>query len=514
MAKEEGPNAATLTLPLIRLEPAWDIAPEYLFEKELGSGSYGSVCLATAARTGERVAIKRFNDIFRNIGICRHVLREVEILFSLEFPMLIRAKDIILRPDASDLYLVMEYSQSDLRKLSRSPVFLDPKQVKVITYRLLLAVNYLHSCGVIHRDIKPANVLVNSDCGVRLCDFSLSRCLAGLNTRDYDCNLALRQSAYLYKSSTSSVCSSFSNTVNEMSMESEDSDGPASDLEEGETQIVQYQFNPQHSQFLFASKNPPAIPQPVAKGGTEETMGPAESTHQQLVRDRRRILLLNSKAAGPSFKRELTGHVSTRWYRSPELILLEKIYSTAIDIWATGCVFAELLQMMKTVQPDLRGRRALFAGASCFPVSPSAHPTLRVAGLPVSPRDQLGVILGVKGTPSEEELAFINDPKAERYVKGFEKKEKRTLVELLPNAPAEAIDLLEKMLTFNPYYRITAKEALRHKYFAGVRDKRLEREGAEPLTLVTDNCVESDMRVLAQKVIEKIRAGRVAASPN
>ena len=45
--------------------------------------------------------------------------------------------------------------------------------------------------------------------------------------------------------------------------------------------------------------------------------------------------------------RELTGHVVTRWYRAPEIILLEKDYGPAIDIWSVGCIFAELLSMMK-----------------------------------------------------------------------------------------------------------------------------------------------------------------------
>ena len=42
-------------------------------------------------------------------------------------------------------------------------------------------------------------------------------------------------------------------------------------------------------------------------------------------------------------KRQLTGHVVTRWYRAPELILLEKDYGPAIDMWSVGCILAELL---------------------------------------------------------------------------------------------------------------------------------------------------------------------------
>ena len=42
-----------------------------------------------------------------------------------------------------------------------------------------------------------------------------------------------------------------------------------------------------------------------------------------------------------NMKRELTGHVVTRWYRAPEVILLEKEYNEAIDVWSIGCIYAE-----------------------------------------------------------------------------------------------------------------------------------------------------------------------------
>lgn len=44
---------------------------------------------------------------------------------------------------------------------------------------------------------------------------------------------------------------------------------------------------------------------------------------------------------------KLTSHVVTRWYRAPELILIEKNYDSKIDVWSLGCIFAELLGMIK-----------------------------------------------------------------------------------------------------------------------------------------------------------------------
>jgi len=46
-------------------------------------------------------------------------------------------------------------------------------------------------------------------------------------------------------------------------------------------------------------------------------------------------------------KSELTKHVVSRWYRAPEIILLDKNYGAPVDVWALGCILAELMGMMK-----------------------------------------------------------------------------------------------------------------------------------------------------------------------
>jgi mitogen-activated protein kinase 1/3 len=57
-------------------------------------------------------------------------------------------------------------------------------------------------------------------------------------------------------------------------------------------------------------------------------------------------------------RRALSQHIGARWYRAPELILLEKEYTPAIDIWSLGCIFAEMLHVVS----GKRGRRQLFPG--------------------------------------------------------------------------------------------------------------------------------------------------------
>ena len=109
-------------------------------------------------------------------------------------------------------------------------------------------------------------------------------------------------------------------------------------------------------------------------------------------------------------KRELTGHVVTRWYRAPEIILLEKDYGPAIDIWAVGCIFAELLGMMKENAPTFMDRQPLFPGKSCFPLSPVKN----IVNQPKEPlrgsqTDQMAMIFGVIGTPTDDDKSFLTD---------------------------------------------------------------------------------------------------------
>lgn len=73
----------------------------------------------------------------------------------------------------------------------------------------------------------------------------------------------------------------------------------------------------------------------------------SEKDKEESKKEDLRQKLMKTKDMRKNMKRELTGHVVTRWYRAPEIILLEKDYGPAIDIWSVACIFAELLAMMK-----------------------------------------------------------------------------------------------------------------------------------------------------------------------
>ena len=79
--------------------------------------------------------------------------------------------------------------------------------------------------------------------------------------------------------------------------------------------------------------------------------------------------------------------------------------------------------------------------------------------------DQLNHILGILGSPSNEDLNCIRNEKARSYLQSLPYKPKIPWTRLYPNAHAQALDLLEKMLTFHPQKRIKVEEALEHPYF-------------------------------------------------
>ncbi|XP_064597811.1 mitogen-activated protein kinase 1-like [Liolophura sinensis] len=151
----------------------------------------------------------------------------------------------------------------------------------------------------------------------------------------------------------------------------------------------------------------------------------------------------------------LTEYVATRWYRAPEIMLSSKGYTKSIDVWSVGCILAEML-----------ANRPLFPGKHYL--------------------DQLNLILGVLGSPTQEDLNCIINEKAKRYIESLPYKPKVPWERLFPKADKKSLDLLEKMLTFNPHKRITVEEALAHPYLEEYYDPTDEPVIEEPFTFETE----------------------------
>jgi len=166
---------------------SWEVGTNYKCEKVLGSGSYGQVAQALQLSTGKRVAIKKMDNIFEDETDCKRILREVTLLRKLRHPCVVDLIEILLPTDPANfttLYVVMEFAESDLKKILKSSINLEILHIQTIVYNLLCAIKYLHESKVIHRDLKPANILVNEDCSVKLCDYGLARSITGVESAE------------------------------------------------------------------------------------------------------------------------------------------------------------------------------------------------------------------------------------------------------------------------------------------------------------------------------------------
>jgi cyclin-dependent kinase 2 len=128
----------------------------------------------------------------------------------------------------------------------------------------------------------------------------------------------------------------------------------------------------------------------------------------------------------------LTHEVVTLWYRAPEILLGQRQYSTPIDVWAIGCIFAELV-----------------TGHALFPAD--------------SEIDQLYKIFQVLGTPNEHIWPGVSA--LPYYRNSFPNWQGNKLAQQVPGLDPVGLDLLSQMLTYEPSKRISAKAALEHRYF-------------------------------------------------
>ncbi|XP_006650875.1 shaggy-related protein kinase kappa-like [Oryza brachyantha] len=163
-------------------------------------------------------------------------------------------------------------------------------------------------------------------------------------------------------------------------------------------------------------------------------------------------------------------YICSRYYRAPELIFGATEYTTAIDLWSTGCVMAELL----LGQP-------LFPGESGV--------------------DQLVEIIKVLGTPTREEIKCMNPNytefkfpqiKAHPWHKVFQKR-----------LPPEAVDLVSRFLQYSPNLRCTAMEACMHPFFDELRDPNTRLPNGRPLPPLF-NFRSQELNGIPQEAVERL----------
>ncbi|XVF50501.1 hypothetical protein PTKIN_Ptkin04bG0106000 [Pterospermum kingtungense] len=153
-------------------------ASQYQIQEIIGKGSYGVVASAVDTHTGEKVAIKKINDVFEHVSDATRILREIKLLRLLRHPDIVEIKHIMLPPsrrEFRDIYVVFELMESDLHQVIKANDDLTPEHYQFFLYQLLRSLKYIHAANVFHRDLKPKNILANADCKLKICDFGLAR---------------------------------------------------------------------------------------------------------------------------------------------------------------------------------------------------------------------------------------------------------------------------------------------------------------------------------------------------
>lgn len=318
----------------------FEVDEKYEVIELLGSGTFGTVCMARDTSNNELVAIKKIGLI--DGTYCSQALRELQVhreVTRIRHPFIVKLKGVMRPVDIdqfNDIYIVMEMVDWDLGGLLKSqsvemeknsPQVL--RDTKLIMYQLLKGLQYLHNANVIHRDLKPGNILLEEDpLRVKLCDFGLARRTAA----------------------------------------------------------------------------------------------------------------------------EMTNYVVTAPFRPPELFLKDdpdhssfSNYTPAVDVWSLGCIFAELL-------------------------CPNPLAISHLFDLYDYDISSIYQIVETIAPPSDDEMEDISDDEVVvNFLKTLPREPTRPLSKIFEKLQdKQALDLLQKMLVFNPAKRISIDEALQHDFLKGI----------------------------------------------
>ncbi|GLI58621.1 hypothetical protein VaNZ11_000356 [Volvox africanus] len=459
----------------------WQVGARYELRKVLGTGSFSAVCLAYDNLDDVKVALKRVGDVFASPDNAKRVLREVCIMRRLEHPNIIRLMDVFLKPSPTgkyvlrggrlvptsyDCYMAMEYcDQGDLFNMRGQ---LPEHEVRSLMWQLLGALRYLHGLNVWHRDIKTGNLLLTLQEGRRIlkvADFGSARSAKEVNDPG------------------KFVQADSGNGRPELPL----AGGDGMDLEEDSNGARRYTALAQASHCSGEGN--------MGNGAAVERCGSTihrKSRPSGTCGGSVTSGLVAVPAPDGGYQPPLTSLVCTPCYRAPEVVMSRGGYSSAIDMWSAGCVFGELLQ------------RAAYVGKASTPHLQVA-PVFAITGKPLTPHSgqrygsaepggstsasaELSALFAVIGTPAWACIEAVPSDAWRRYlfhIPGRTSLAGRSLLDLLTDVPLElfgpkaptlhrrfsqagevGVDLLARLLQFDPGRRASAEEAMAHEYFA------------------------------------------------
>uniref|UniRef100_A0A4W5LLR6 Mitogen-activated protein kinase 15 n=1 Tax=Hucho hucho TaxID=62062 RepID=A0A4W5LLR6_9TELE len=176
----------------------------------------------------------------------------------------------------------------------------------------------------------------------------------------------------------------------------------------------------------------------------------------------------------------LTEYVATRWYRPPEILLGSSRYTKGVDMWSIGCILGEMLL-----------GKPLFPGTSTI--------------------NQIEKIMSAIPHPSPEDVLSIRSEYGASVIQRMLLRPQVPLEDLLqPSVPPDALDLVCRLLVFNPDKRLTAEQALQHLYVSRFHNPAKEPSLDHAVILPVDDDVQLSVVQYRNKLYKVIlRGGRM-----
>jgi len=148
---------------------------EYQKKSLIDIGAYGKVFKVKKIKDKKIYACKKIQNIYRFNFFSSSLLTEINFLLSIIHPNIIFIKEAVVDLSFSNIFIITEYCEYDLKSILESRVKFSSLQIKFILRQILLGTNILHENHIIHRDFKTSNILLNNKGLIKICDFGLAR---------------------------------------------------------------------------------------------------------------------------------------------------------------------------------------------------------------------------------------------------------------------------------------------------------------------------------------------------